>query len=745
VLVRGSTHADGSWLVATQGFPMGGFFFMDTSHVDMRNLGFSGSPLRFIGSGLVLSNITVSNGMVRLLSDYSSFIDLKVNRGTVELSGLSNTVQRMIQRWGETIILGTNLTVQNSVIFTTNNARTALVVNAVGAVVSNCTVVSTRGSALAKLGFGTLRAGHNILVAGGSHSNSVIEWVDGNLLSDWNNLWARDSAWVGAYNGKWERLAYWQAVSGRDANSVAFDPLFQNEADGDFHLNSLSGRWSTVFNTWDQDGEHSPVIDLGDPWIGTASEPLFNGYRRNLGAYGGTVQASKSITNLWLTALTANDGGVLRGTNVVLRWAAGNAGGKTVALQYFNGTDWVDIATGLSANEGSYAWDSTGFPDGFSARWRVIAEDGSGVYDETDTAFALRNNPHEFFVNDTGPTEDDIYCSAVGDDANSGLSNSAPKRTLQALLDTYDLEGGDVVYMDSGTYPATNDIQIIWSRSGLPGAPVVIQGNTNGAHTILTRSGNTNFPAVGIDVKASHVELAHLVVRGVDRGILLESNRSTTVQGVVVSEANSGIVVAGAMDTRIRNSALWKTGWGVEIFNARTSVIENVTFALQTLAGIRLTNTLVDTLQNNIFIPAEGAFAYAVGTETSLLSSATLDYNLYDLSLTNTAIFAGHTNEFRRYQNMLQRDYRSAITNADLVDAEWTGDFHPKSEYGRWTPGGWTEDETTSWAVDHGSPCQRLQRGDGSQRWPHQHRHVWQHGSGQPRQHEHLFRNPDPE
>jgi hypothetical protein len=79
------------------------------------------------------------------------------------------------------------------------------------------------------------------------------------------------------------------------------------------------------------------VIDLGDPWIGTASEPMYNGYRRNLGAYGGTVQASKSITNFWLTALTANDGGVLRGTNVVLRWAAGNAAGKTVRLQYFNG------------------------------------------------------------------------------------------------------------------------------------------------------------------------------------------------------------------------------------------------------------------------------------------------------------------------------------------------------------------------------------------------------------------------
>jgi hypothetical protein len=46
------------------------------------------------------------------------------------------------------------------------------------------------------------------------------------------------------------------------------------------------------------------------------------------------------------------------------------------------------------------------------------------------------------------------------------------------------------------------------------------------------------------------------------------------------------------------------------------------------------------------------------------------------------------------------------LTNADLADVEFTGDFHPRSEYGRWTAGGWVQDETTSWAIDHGHPDQ---------------------------------------
>ncbi len=386
-----------------------------------------------------------------------------------------------------------------------------------------------------------------------------------------------------------------------------------------------------------------------------------------------------------------------------LCWAAGNADGKTVRLEYHDGTGWTNIVTGVSATDGCYAWDSTGFPDNFDAYWRVVAEDDSGVMDQTDAPFALRNQPHAFYVNDADQTGD-MYCSTNGSGSNDGLTPGTPKLALQSIFDTYDLEGGDVVYVDTGAYASASDIRMIWSRSGSTNGDVVIQGSTNGARTVLTRSGSTNFPAVGLDVKASRIQLRDMAVRGINRGILLESNQNILVQGVMISEVDTGIDLDSTGNTIIQNSGFWRTGYGVDLSNTRTSVLQNLTFAASSLAGIRLIGTQNDTLQNNIFIPTAGAYAYSIGATTSLLYSVLMDYNLYDFSQAGSGFYVGATNSIRKWQLELNKDFRSAITNADLVDIDLTGDLHPHSEYGRWTSSGWLQDTTTSFAVDHGNP-----------------------------------------
>ncbi|NCA81758.1 MAG: hypothetical protein EOM72_03315 [Opitutae bacterium] len=708
VVFQGSTHPDGSHFVTTNKFPAGAFFFMEASHVDMRDLWFAGESMQFTGTGLVGSNLFLTNGSMWVASDMSVFENIQVDRGSFTLSGQGNQVKLLRQRWGEAAIVGTNVTMMNSVVYTTNQMRTGVVVNAEGAVISNCTLVSSAGSALGKRGSGTLRLGHSILVAGGADPSSVIAWEDGGLISDWNNLQAKGaSTWVGTRNGRWERLSYWQAASGQDANSVSFEPGFQSQLTGDFHLNSLGGRWSLSLNDWDYgDTVHSPLIDLGDPGI-PAGEPAPSGGRRNLGAFGGTSQASKSRPGFWLTALTQNDGGVLKGTNVTLRWRAGNADGKYVTLSYFDGTTWTDIATVLATDE-SFVWNTTGFPDSFNARWRVVAEDGSSAAHTNNLAFPLRNHATNFYVNDANG-EGDIYCSATGSVANTGLATNSPRLTLQSILDDYDLEGGDRVYVDTGVYPSPSNIRIIWSRSGETNNDVVIQGNTNHAYgTRLTRSGSAGYPAVGFDVKASQIQLAHMAIQGVDRGILLESNRNTTVRGVVVRDATTaGIAVEGAQNTLIRNSGFWNGGWGVSLNNTSTSTLENLSFVDFGWAGIRLANTRADAMQNNIFVPATNAYAYSVGAATSLLMNATMDYNLYDFSRTGSGFYEGWTNIFRKWQLSMNRDFRSALTNARLADIDGNNDFqfHPLSTNGRWTASGWTmADTNTSWAVDHGNP-----------------------------------------
>lgn len=77
--------------------------------------------------------------------------------------------------------------------------------------------------------------------------------------------------------------------------NIEIDPLFIDPDNGDYHLQSQVGRWDKFTQNWIQDAVTSPCIDGGDPEDGIAQEPQPHGGRINLGAYGGTLEASKSL------------------------------------------------------------------------------------------------------------------------------------------------------------------------------------------------------------------------------------------------------------------------------------------------------------------------------------------------------------------------------------------------------------------------------------------------------------------
>ena len=76
--------------------------------------------------------------------------------------------------------------------------------------------------------------------------------------------------------------------------NIAVDPLFANPETGDLHLKSQASCWDPQSRTWVQDEVTSPCIDAGDPDSDWSAEPSPNGGRINMGAYGGTDQASQS-------------------------------------------------------------------------------------------------------------------------------------------------------------------------------------------------------------------------------------------------------------------------------------------------------------------------------------------------------------------------------------------------------------------------------------------------------------------
>ncbi len=99
------------------------------------------------------------------------------------------------------------------------------------------------------------------------------------------------------------------ASSGRwDDNGTPGVPQDDTFIPGDYHLQSAAGRWDPGAGAWVSDAGTSLCIDAGNPGLGVGQESLPHGNRGNLGAYGRTVQASRSPDGWSIAGDLNNDG-----------------------------------------------------------------------------------------------------------------------------------------------------------------------------------------------------------------------------------------------------------------------------------------------------------------------------------------------------------------------------------------------------------------------------------------------------
>ena len=86
---------------------------------------------------------------------------------------------------------------------------------------------------------------------------------------------------------------YWGHISDPNIHVEPNDPN-ATWVGADYHLKSQAGRWDANEGGWTIDELTSLCIDAGDPNFPIGPEPFPNGGRINIGAYGGTAEASKS-------------------------------------------------------------------------------------------------------------------------------------------------------------------------------------------------------------------------------------------------------------------------------------------------------------------------------------------------------------------------------------------------------------------------------------------------------------------
>ena len=88
--------------------------------------------------------------------------------------------------------------------------------------------------------------------------------------------------------------------------NIDADPCFADSNNGDYHLLSQRGRYLPMYDLWVLDEVTSPCIDGGDPRFDPTNEPLPDGGVINMGAYGGTAEASMSEKQ-WIAGDISHD------------------------------------------------------------------------------------------------------------------------------------------------------------------------------------------------------------------------------------------------------------------------------------------------------------------------------------------------------------------------------------------------------------------------------------------------------
>ncbi|HPB33063.1 MAG TPA: right-handed parallel beta-helix repeat-containing protein, partial [Candidatus Sumerlaeota bacterium] len=240
-----------------------------------------------------------------------------------------------------------------------------------------------------------------------SVSNSIIIGPTAFITSvpqsgDYNILWTTNIG-VG-----YDSLASMQKATGNWKWSTVANPQLANPAALDFHPKSIVERYNPETGFWETDTVHSAAIDFGNPVYSAVNEPEPNGGRRNTGLHGNTWQASKGLTNLWLLALSYNDGGSLSAPIDSVYWTGNLTNGETVRIDLSGdgGSTWEVAGTGLLASAGTWLWSNTNLLSSRRARWRIMYEADTNVFDTCNTNFVFKTGGFRYYVNDASTNRD---------------------------------------------------------------------------------------------------------------------------------------------------------------------------------------------------------------------------------------------------------------------------------------------------------------------------------------------------
>ena len=241
------------------------------------------------------------------------------------------------------------------------------------------------------------------------------------------------------------------------------------------------------------------------------------------------------------------------------------------------------------------AGEITGLASNTTYFYRAHVSNASGESWAPSTTNFTTTAAQDYFVNDASQNNDQ-FCDAIGNDANSGKDPAAPKANLKSIIDTYDIGPGDTIWVDTGNYTLAATVTFTSADLGAEGATILVRGSPHpaGAHLVPASAFSD---AIEVNVAGdAYLRLEGLYLNNAQRGIYIHGTASTDCRSVEIINCTSS------------DNLIFGQG-GIHIERCRDITIKNCSVNNNGLAGIYLLHCTDLTLENN---SCSGNFSYGI-------------------------------------------------------------------------------------------------------------------------------------
>ncbi|MEW5694011.1 MAG: right-handed parallel beta-helix repeat-containing protein, partial [Candidatus Hydrogenedentota bacterium] len=202
-----------------------------------------------------------------------------------------------------------------------------------------------------------------------------------------------------------------------------------------------------------------------------------------------------------------------------------------------------------------------------------------------------------WYINDTSTLNGDIYTTEIGNDSNSGLTPSSPKRSLAIISGL--IKAGDTIFIDAGIFYETLNIETDYLNIiGVDPQKTIINASDSKIESI---SGIKAYSTNNIMIKNIKVINSYY---GIDIRNLSTPYEGSLIENCITNNNTFGIFISNSggisQNIRIVNNRCYNNayyGFYCEGINHR---IINNEFYNNKRAGLRLTNSNICIVEKNI-------------------------------------------------------------------------------------------------------------------------------------------------